>query len=107
MLQETRIGVSRAEAFRHLADRTDVQELNGFVMAMIQADVFGVSIAGVLRAQAKEMRIKRRQLAEERAQRLPINLLFPMIFCILPAMFVVILGPGVIRFLQSFLGVRF
>jgi tight adherence protein C len=107
MLQETRIGVSRAEAFRHLADRTDVQELNGFVMAMIQADVFGVSIAGVLRAQAKEMRTKRRQLAEERAQRLPINLLFPLIFCILPAMFVVILGPGVIRFLQSFLGVRF
>lgn len=107
MLQEIRIGVSRADAFRHLAERTDVPELNGFVMAMIQADVFGVSIAGVLRAQAKEMRIKRRQFAEERAQRLPINLLFPLIFCILPAMFVVILGPGIIRFLESFLGVNF
>jgi tight adherence protein C len=107
MLQEMRIGVSRADAFRHLAERTDVAELNAFVLAMIQADVFGVSIANVLRAQAKEMRTKRRQLAEERAQRLPIQLLFPMIFCILPAMFVVILGPGVIRFLQSFLGVNF
>ena len=105
MLQEMRIGVSRADAFRHLADRTDVDALDGFVLAMIQADRFGVSVAGVLRAQAKEMRIKRRQHAEERAQRLPINLLFPLIFCILPAMFVVILGPGVIRFLQSFLGI--
>jgi tight adherence protein C len=107
MLQEMRIGVSRAESFRHLSERTDVDELNGFTLAMIQADRFGVSIAGVLRAQAKEMRTKRRQIAEERAQRLPINLLFPLIFCILPAMFVVILGPGVIRFLESFLGIRF
>jgi tight adherence protein C len=107
MLHEMRIGVSRADAFRHLAERTDVPELNAFVLAMIQADVFGVSISNVLRAQAKEMRVKRRQFAEERAQRLPINLLFPLIFCILPAMFVVILGPGVIRFLQSFLGVNF
>lgn len=107
MLQEMRIGVSRADAFRHLSDRTDVDALNAFVLAMIQADRFGVSIANVLRAQAKEMRAKRRQFAEERAQRLPINLLFPLIFCILPAMFVVILGPGVIRFLESFLGVKF
>lgn len=107
MLQEMRIGVSRADALRHLSERTDVDELNGFALAMIQADRFGVSVANVLRAQAKEMRTKRRQHAEERAQRLPINLLFPLIFCILPAMFVVILGPGVIRFLESFLGIRF
>jgi tight adherence protein C len=107
MLQEMRIGVSRADALRHLSERTDVDELHGFALAMMQADRFGVSIAGVLRAQAKEMRTKRRQHAEERAQRLPINLLFPMIFCILPAMFVVILGPGVIRFLESFLGIKF
>jgi tight adherence protein C len=107
MLQEMRIGVSRADAFRHLSERTDVEELHGFVLAMIQADRFGVSVANVLRAQAKEMRTKRRQYAEERAQRLPVNLLFPLIFCILPAMFVVVLGPGVIRFLESFLGVKF
>jgi tight adherence protein C len=107
MLQEMRIGVSRVDSLRHLAERTEVEELNGFILAMIQADVFGVSVANVLRAQSKEMRTKRRQLAEERAQRLPIKLLFPLIFCILPAMFVVILGPGVIRFLESFLGIKF
>jgi tight adherence protein C len=106
MLHEMRIGVSRVDAFRHLGERTDVQELNAFILSMIQADIFGVSIANVLRAQAKEMRVKRRQLAEERAQRIPIKLLFPMIFCILPAMFVVILGPGAIRFLDSFLGIH-
>jgi tight adherence protein C len=107
MLQEMQIGVSRVDAFRHLGERTDVDELNGFILAMIQADVFGVSVASVLRAQSKEMRTKRRQLAEERAQRVPVKLLFPLIFCILPAMFVAILGPGVIRFLESFLGIHF
>ena len=106
LLQEMQIGVSRADAFRHLADRTDIEELNSFILAMIQADIFGVSIANVLRAQAKEMRTKRRQFAEERAQRVPVKLLLPLIFCILPAMFVVILGPGVIRFIQNFLGIK-
>jgi tight adherence protein C len=105
-LQEMQIGVSRIDAFRHLADRTDVTELGGFILAMIQADIFGVSIAGVLRAQSKEMRTKRRQFAEERAQRVPVKLLLPLIFCILPAMFVVILGPGVIRFVENFLGIK-
>ena len=107
MLQEMQIGVSRIDSFRHLADRTDVEELDGFILAMIQADIFGVSIARVLRAQAKEMRTKRRQLAEERSQRIPVKLLLPLIFCILPAMFVVILGPGIIRFVQNFLGIKF
>jgi tight adherence protein C len=106
LLQEMQIGVSRVDAFRHLADRTDVEELNSFILAMVQADIFGVSIANVLRAQAKEMRTKRRQLSEERAQRVPVKLLLPLIFCILPSMFVVILGPGVIRFVQNFLGVK-
>ena len=106
LLQEMQIGVSRADAFRHLGQRTDVEELKGFILAMIQADVFGVSIANVLRAQSKELRTKRRQLVEERSQKVPVKLLLPLIFCILPSMFVVILGPGVIRFVQSFLGIK-
>ena len=64
MLQEIQLGVPRSEPFRHLAERTDVEELNAFALAMIQADVFGVSIASVLRTQAQQLRIKRRQRAE-------------------------------------------
>jgi tight adherence protein C len=105
-LQEMQLGVSRVESLRHLADRTEVPELNGFILAMIQAEQFGVSIANVLRSQATEMRTKRRQLAEEKAQKVAIKLLFPLIFCILPAMFVVVLGPGIINFIQSFLGIK-
>jgi tight adherence protein C len=101
MLQEIQLGVSRAEAFRHLAERTDVDELNAFTLAMIQADVFGVSIASVLRTQAQQLRIKRRQRAEAKAQQTPVKIVFPLILCILPALFVVIVGPGVIRIVES------
>ena len=94
MLQEIQLGVPRSEAFRHLADRTDVEELNGFALAMIQADVFGVSIASVLRTQAQQLRIKRRQAAEAKAQQTPVKIVFPLVLCILPALFVVIVGPG-------------
>jgi tight adherence protein C len=97
MLQEIQLGVPRSEAFRHLADRTDVEELNGFALAMIQADVFGVSIASVLRTQAQQLRIKRRQAAEGRAQQTPVKIVFPLVLCILPALFVVIVGPGAIQ----------
>jgi tight adherence protein C len=101
MLQEIQLGVSRAEAFRHLSERTDVEELNSFTLAMIQADVFGVSIASVLRTQAQQLRIKRRQRAEAKAQQTPVKIVFPLILCILPALFVVIVGPGVIRIVES------
>lgn len=97
MLQEIQLGVPRSEAFRHLADRTDVDELNGFSLAMIQADVFGVSIASVLRTQAQQLRIKRRQRAEQKAQQTPVKIVFPLVLCVLPALFVVIVGPGAIR----------
>ena len=97
MLQEIQLGVPRSEAFRHLADRTDVEELNGFALAMIQADVFGVSIASVLRTQAQQLRIKRRQAAEAKAQQTPVKIVFPLVLCILPALFVVIVGPGAIQ----------
>ncbi|HET9311723.1 MAG TPA: type II secretion system F family protein [Actinomycetota bacterium] len=102
MLQEIQLGVPRSEAFRHLADRTDVEELNGFALAMIQADVFGVSIASVLRTQAQQLRIKRRQAAEHKAQQTPVKIVFPLVLCILPALFVVIVGPGAIQIFESF-----
>ena len=97
MLQEIQLGVPRSEAFRHLADRTDVEELNAFALAMIQADAFGVSIASVLRTQAQQLRIKRRQWAEQKAQQTPVKIVFPLVLCVLPALFVVIVGPGAIR----------
>ena len=96
LLQEMQLGVSRVDAFRHLAERTDVEELRGFTLAMIQADIFGVSIAGVLRAQARDLRVKRRQRAEKKAMTSPLKLLFPMIFCILPSLFVVTVGPVIV-----------
>jgi tight adherence protein C len=104
LLQEVQIGVSRADAFRHLGDRTDVPELQSFVLSMIQADLFGVSIANVLRAQSRELRQKRRQRAEEIAQKIPVKLLFPMIFLVLPSLFIVILGPGAIKIYHQLLG---
>jgi tight adherence protein C len=101
MLQEIQLGVSRSDAFRNLAERTDVEELNAFTLAMIQADVFGVSIANVLRTQAQQLRLKRRQRAEREAQGTPVKIVFPLILCILPALFIVIVGPGAIRIFQT------
>jgi tight adherence protein C len=103
MLQEIQLGVPRADAFRNLAERTDVEELNAFSLAMIQADVFGVSIASVLRTQAQQLRIKRRQAAEAKAQQTPVKIVFPLILCILPALFVVIVGPGAIQIWEQFI----
>ena len=103
-LQEMQIGVSRIEALRHLSDRTEVDELDGFVLSMIQADKYGVGVAAVLRAQSTELRQKRRQRAEETAQKVPLKLLFPTIFLILPALFIVILGPGAIQVYETFFG---
>src|SRR5918996_4958732 len=102
MLQEMQVGVSRVDSLRSLASRTNVDELNGFTLAMIQAEQFGVSISKVLRSQASVLRTKRRQRAEEKAMKVPVKLLFPLIFCILPAMLVVLLGSAIIRISQSF-----
>jgi tight adherence protein C len=106
MLQEIQLGVPRSDAFRHLADRTDVDALNAFALAMIQADVFGVSISSVLRTQAQQQRIKRRQHIEAKAQQTPVKIVFPLILCILPSLFIVIIGPGAINIYHSFVHLR-
>ncbi|MGV3759923.1 MAG: type II secretion system F family protein [Actinomycetota bacterium] len=102
MLGEVRAGASRADALRAMDQRTDVPEIRSFVLAILQADTFGVSIGRVLRAQADEMRIKRRQLAQERAAKAPVKMLIPMVFCIFPALFVIVLGPAAINIADAF-----
>lgn len=94
MLSEMRMGVSRRQAMRDLADRCNVDDLNVFIASLVQADQLGVSISQVLRVQSKQMRIRRRQRAEELAHKAPIKMLFPMVLLIFPAMYVVILGPA-------------
>jgi tight adherence protein C len=101
MLHEIRIGATRANALRAMADRSDVPELRAFILAMLQADTFGVSISRLLRSQAEETRTKRRLVAQEKAQKAPVKMLFPLVFCIFPSIFVVILGPAMINISRS------
>jgi tight adherence protein C len=103
VLQEMQIGMGRTAAIRAMGERSAVPDLKSFAAAMVQADEFGIPIAEVLRVQAKEIRVKRRQRAEERAQKVPVKILFPLIFCVMPAIFVVILGPGIILIRDSVL----
>lgn len=102
MLGETRAGASRADAMRAMERRCDVPELRSFVLAILQADTFGVSIGRVLRAQADEMRIKRRQMAQEKAQKAPVKMMIPMVFCVFPALFVVVIGPAIVNISMTF-----
>jgi tight adherence protein C len=102
VLREMQIGQGRAQALRGLADRTEVDDVKSFVTAMVQADSFGIPIANVLRIQSSEMRMKRRQRAEEQAQKVPVKITVPLIFCILPCLFIAVMGPAVIHIMDSF-----
>ena len=93
-LQEMELGLPRREALQNLKRRTEVPELSNFVLVLVQADALGMPIGRVLRTQAHEMRLKRRQWAREKAARLPVKILVPLTIFILPALFVVILGPA-------------
>ena len=101
-LQEIQVGQTRRQAYESLATRTDVPDLRRFVRAIIQADAYGISIADVLRTQAAEMRMKRRQRAEEKAMQIPVKVIFPLILCILPVLFIVLLGPTAMNMMEAF-----
>jgi tight adherence protein C len=101
MLQDVQLGLPRGEALDNLAARSDVAELRQFVHAILQAEKYGVPVAQVLRTQADEHREKRRSRAEERAMKIPVKLVFPLVLCILPTLFIVVLGPGLLRILHG------
>jgi tight adherence protein C len=105
VLSDIRLGRTRREALKDLAVRTGVEDVQSFTAAVIQADQLGVSMSKILRLQSDQMRVRRRQRAEEAAQKAPIKMLFPMVFLIFPALFVVILGPAVPRIMTSLGGV--
>lgn len=101
-LQDIQMGQSRRQSYESLIGRTNVSDLRRFVRAIIQADKFGIAVADVLRTQANEMRLKRRQRAEEKAMQVPVKVIFPLLLCILPVLFIVLLGPAVMDIAKAF-----
>jgi tight adherence protein C len=99
---ETRAGKPRLEAFKNFAARTKVDDVRALVAMLVQTDRFGTSVAQALRTHAEVSRVKRRQRAEEKAAKLSVKLIFPLVFCLLPAFFVVAVGPAIIKFVQFF-----
>lgn len=102
VLTEIRVGVPRGDALRHLVQRTGVDDVSSFVAVLIQADTMGISIRDVLHTQSVQMRVKRRQRAEELARQAPLKMLIPLVFCIFPALFAIILGPAVPKLMNVF-----
>ena len=104
VLREVQLGKTRREALRDMADRVGVPEMTSFVAAIIQSEQLGVSLGKVLQIQADNMRVKRRQRAQEAAQKAPVKMLFPLVFLVLPALFIVLLGPAAMIVIQMFVG---
>jgi tight adherence protein C len=101
-LQEMQVGFSRSEALKGLSERCSAPDLNAFVTAVMQAESYGIPIADVLRVQSKEQRVKRRQRAEEQAMKIPVKIVFPLVFCLFPSLFIVILGPAAMNIAEMF-----
>jgi tight adherence protein C len=102
VVQEMRLGIPRREALRNMDRTMGVPDVTTFVAAIIQAETLGVSIAKILRIQSEQMRVKRRQRAEEQANKAPIKMLFPMVFLIFPALFIILLGPAALILMETF-----
>jgi tight adherence protein C len=101
-MQDIQMGRNRAESYWALVERTQVKDLKSFVRAVVQADKYGIAIGKVLRTQADELRTKRRQRAEEKAMKVPVKILFPLIFTILPVLFIVMLSPAIVGIVNLF-----
>lgn len=101
-LQSMQLGVNRRDAYRALAERVQLDDLDRFVRAIIQADAYGVPISHVLRIQSDEVRMRRRQRLEEQAMKIPVKITFPLMLCLMPVLFIMILGPVIINAMESF-----
>lgn len=102
LLQEMQLGVGRTEAMRAMSERSSIQDLKSFCMAMVQADSLGIPIGRVLRVQSAEMRVKRRQRAEEKAQQVPVKIMIPLVLFILPCLFLIVMGPAALSMMEMF-----
>ena len=102
LLQEMQLGVGRVDAMRAMSDRSSIQDLKSFCMAMIQADSLGIPIGRVLRIQSSEMRVKRRQRAEEKAQQVPVKIMIPLVLFILPCLFIIVMAPAALSMIEMF-----
>jgi tight adherence protein C len=101
-LQDVQVGMTRRVAYEDLVERTQVPDLKQFIRSIIQAEAYGLALSSVLNTQAAEMRMKRRQRAEAKAMQIPVKVIFPLMLCILPVLFMVVMGPGVIGIMNSF-----